>query len=403
MGIAEQREWRRLGMFEEALGDWEGGCFLTCGQASYVVTQEQAAALLGVSARTFRRWAVRYGEDGIEGLRDRRVLRASHRAAPVDEVMRMVDRYRTRHEGGNIRHYYSWYRRAGGGRSYPWVRIHLQAHGAVAKGKGRGQHRRKREPAPWPGVMLHQDGSSHEWVAGKTWDLIVTMDDATNEHYLMFFCEEEGTWSRFAGVREVIESRGLFCSLYTDRASHYWNTPEAGGKVDKANLTQFGRAMMQDLGIDMIPAYSPEARGRSERAFRTHQGRLPRELALAGIADMAAANRYLKAAYMPAFKAEFRRPPAEDKSAFVPMAGMSRLDDILCEVHERTVARDNCVRFEGRALQLPASRHRPHYFKARVKVRRHINGALSVWHGPRLLARYTADGQHQPETLEKAA
>ena len=135
MGIAEQREWRRLGMFEEALGDWEGGCFLTCGQASYVVTQEQAAALLGVSARTFRRWAVRYGEDGIEGLRDRRVLRASHRAAPVDEVMRMVDRYRTRHEGGNIRHYYSWYRRAGGGRSYPWVRTHLQAHGAVARGK----------------------------------------------------------------------------------------------------------------------------------------------------------------------------------------------------------------------------------------------------------------------------
>ena len=216
MGIAEQREWRRLGMFEEALGDWEGGC----------LTQEQAAALLGVSARTFRRWAVRYGEDGIEGLRDRRVLRASHRAAPVDEVMRMVDRYRTRHEGWNIRHYYSWYRRAGGWRSYTWVRTHLQAHGAVAKGKGRGQHRPKREPAPWPGVMLHQDGSSHEWVAGKTWDLIVTMDDATNEHYSMFFCEEEGTWSSFAGVREVIESRGLFCSLYTDRASHYWNTPE---------------------------------------------------------------------------------------------------------------------------------------------------------------------------------
>ena len=156
MGTAKHREWRRLGMFEEALRDWEGGCFLTCGQASYVVTQDQAAGLLGVSPRTFRRWTVRYGEDGIEGLRDRRVSRASHRAAPVDEVMRMVDRYRTRHEGWNLRHYYSWYRREGGQRSYTWVRNKLQAHGAVSKGKGRGQPRRKRAPAPWPGVMLHQ-------------------------------------------------------------------------------------------------------------------------------------------------------------------------------------------------------------------------------------------------------
>ena len=229
------------------------------------------------------------------------------------------------------------------------------------------------------------------------------MDDATNEHYSMFFCEEEGTWSSFAGVREGIESEGLFCSLYTDRASHYWPTPEAGGKGDKTNLTQFGRAMMQDLGIDMIPAYSPEARGRSERAFRTHQGRLVRELALAGIADITAANRYLAKVYRLAFNAEFRRSPAEDKSAFVPMAEIARLDHILCEIHERTVGRDNCVRFERQALQLPASRYRPHYFKVRVKVRRHRNGTLSIWHGPRLLARYGADGQPQGETLEKAA
>ena len=309
MGIAEQREWRRLGMFEEALGDWEGGC----------LTQEQAAGLLGVSTRTFRRWTVRYGEDGIEGLRDRRVSRASHRAAPVDEVMRMVDRYRTRHEGWNIRHYYSWYRREGGQRSYTWVRNKLQSHGAVSKGKGRGKHRRKRAPAPWPGVMLHQDGSSHEWVKGRVWDLIVTMDDATNEHYSMFFCEEEGTHSSFAGVREVIESEGLFCSLYTDRASHYWHTPEAGGKVDKTNLTQFGRAMMQDLGIEMIPAYSPEARGRSERAFRTHQGRLPKELAALSITTMAEANRYIEEVYRPAFNEEFMQPPKEDGSAFVAL------------------------------------------------------------------------------------
>jgi hypothetical protein len=109
-------------------------------------------------------------------------------------------------------------------------------------------------------------------VPGQRWDLIVTMDDATNEHYSMFFCAGEGTQSSFEGVREVIETHGLFCSLYTDRGSHYRTTPEAGGKVDKVNLTQFGRAMKQ-LGIEMIPAYSPEARGREARpSARTRHG-----------------------------------------------------------------------------------------------------------------------------------
>ena len=366
------------------------------------LTQEEAAQLLGVCPRTFRRWSARYEEDGIEGLRDRRLSGASRRAAPVDEVMRMVDRYRTRHEGWNVRHFYSWYRRDGGTRSYGWVKDHLQKSGAVARSKGRGKHRKRREPAPWPGMMLHQDGSDHEWVGGTRWDLIVTMDDATNEHYSMFFCGEEGTWSSFRGVRETIEAKGLFCSLYTDRGSHYWDTPAAGGKVDRDNPTQFGRAMAR-LGIEMIPGYSPEARGRSERAFGTHQGRLPKELAAAGIADMESANRYLRDVYLPAFNAEFARPAREDGSAFVPCADAAALDDILCEAHARVVGRDNCVRFERRVLQLPADRHRPHYMKARVKVRRHADGALSVWHGPRLLQRYGADGAPLPRPAAEAA
>ena len=165
----------------------------------------------------------------------------------------------------------------------------------------------RRERAAWPGMLLHQDGSRHEWVPGQYWDLIVTMDDATNEHYSMFFVEEEGTASSLRGVKEVIEARGLFSALYTDRGSHYWHTPQAGGKVDKVHLTQFGQAMAR-LGIEMIPAYSPEARGHSERMFRTHQDRLPKELAAAGITDMAAANRYLKEVYLPAFNAEFMQP-----------------------------------------------------------------------------------------------
>jgi len=230
-------------------------------------------------------------------------------------------------------------------------------------------------------MMIHQDGSTHEWVAGQMWDLIVTMDDATSEHYSMFFVEEEGTASSFRGVRDVVSAHGLFSSFYSDRGSHYWHTPEAGGKVYRENPTQFGRAMKQ-LGIDMIAAYSPEARGRSERAFGAHQRRLPQELALAGITSMAQADQYLVQVYLPAFNAEFALPAMAAGTAFVPWIGGS-LDDILCEQHERMVGADNCVRFEGLSLQIPADRHRCRYVKARVRVNRYANEALAIFHGPR--------------------
>jgi len=187
----------------------------------------------------------------------------------------------------------------------------------------------------------------------------VTMDDVMSEHYSMFFVDEEGTQSSFRGVREVIEAHGLFSTFYSDRGSHYWTTPEAGGKVDKVNLTQFGRAMKQ-LEIEMIAACSPEARGRSERAFGTHQGRLSKELVLAGMTDMDAANDYLQKVYRPAFNAEFMNPPLEDGTAFVPFR-VEGLDDILCEQVDRTVGKDNCVSFEGITLQIPSNRHRCHY------------------------------------------
>ncbi len=368
--------------FEEAYSGW--------GERR--LTQVQAAELLGVCTRTFRRYIHRYESEGLDGLLDRRMSQISHRRAPVDEVLRMVDRYRRRHEGWSVKHYYAWYRRDGGTRSYNWVRTHLQAAGAVEKSPRKGAHRKRRERAPWPGMMLHQDGSSHEWVQGQEWDLIVTMDDATSEHYSMFLCEEEGTMSSFVGVRDVIESWGLFCSLYTDRASHYWNTPEAGGKVDKAHLTQFRRAMQQ-LGVEMIPAYSPEARGRSERAFRTHQGRLPKELAALSITTMAEANRYIEEVYRPAFNEEFMQPSKDDGSAFVALRDPGVLDDMLCQEYERVVRRDNCVRFDGLTLQIPADRHRCHYIKAKVKLRRHMDGTLTISHGPRRLARYAENGE----------
>jgi transposase len=360
------------------------------------LTQEEAARLLGLHERTFRRYIDRYEEEGTAGLVDKRLEQVSHRRAPVDEVVRLEALYRERYDGWNVKHFYSFYRRRHEGqRSYTWVKNRLQAAGLVVRAGGRGKHRKRRERAPLPGMMVHQDGSRHEWVAGGYWDLIVTLDDATGEHYSMFFVAEEGTASSLRGVGETIAAHGLFCSLYTDRGSHYWHTPEAGGRVDKSRPTQFGRAMAQ-LGIEMIPAYSPEARGRSERAFATHQGRLPRELAAAGVTEMDAANRYLAETYRPAFNAEFMQPAHEHGSAFVALMGVE-LDNILCEQFERTVGADNCVAFEGRKLQIPPQSHRMHYVKVKVRVHRYGDGSLALFHGPRKLADYGAEpGQDQP-------
>jgi len=385
--LQETRQMR----FEETYGGWR----------KRRLTQDEAALILGVSSRTFRRYIDRYEESGLDGLADRRLTQVSHRRAPVDEVIALVDLYKSRHQGWNACHFHDWYLKQGGTRSYTWVKNRLQEAKLIPKSKRKGSHRKKREPSALSGMMIHQDGSTHEWLPGQEWDLIVTMDDATNEHYSMFFCPEEGTQSSFQGVKEVILKRGLFCSFYSDRGSHYWNTPEAGGKVDKVNLTQFGRAMAH-LGITMIPAYSPEARGRSERVFSTHQDRLTKELALKGITTMTEANRYLQKTYLPAYNRKFAHPSREEGSAFMPYIGPP-LDDILCEQYERTVQHDNCVRFENLALQIPKDEYRCNYIKAKVRVHRYLDGTIAIFHGPRKLATYDKQGNLIKQTARKAA
>jgi transposase len=376
--------------FKEAYEGWQAGR----------LRQEEAARLLGVCERSFRRYIDRYEEDGLQGLIDHRLGQISHRRAPVDEVMALTTAYRARHQGWSAKHYYAWYRRAGGQRGYTWVKRQLQSAQLVTKAPRRGAHRKRRERAALPGMLIHQDGSRHEWVPGQRWDLIVTMDDATSEHYAMQFVEEEGTRSSFQGVEAVIRAHGLFSAFYSDRGSHYWLTPVAGGKVDKHNPTQFGQAM-QRLGIEMIAAYSPQARGRSERAFRTHQGRLVRELALAGITDMAGANEYLQKLYRPAFNLEFKQPAQELGCAFVPCS--TDLSEILCEQFERVVSHDNCVSFRAIKLQIPPQRHRCHFVKTKVRVRRYVDDTLAIFHGPRCLARYTAEGHLMEEVKHAAA
>lgn len=368
--------------FQEVYADWQ----------EKRLTQEDAGRLLGVSGRTFRRQIGRFEADGMQGLMDLRLSQVSSRRAPVDEVLKLQRLYGSSYLGWNVKHFHTWYGRDHGGtRSYSWVKNVLQEATLVVRSKARGKHRQKRERKPLPGMMMHQDASTHEWVPEQLWDLVVTLDDATSEHTSMFFCTQEGTDSSFQGIGQTIGSHGLFCSLYTDRGSHYFHTAHSGDKVDASNLTQVGRALKQ-LGIEHIAAYSPEARGRSERAFDTHQGRLPKELAKAGITAMDEANRYLEQVYRPNHNAEFALPAAETGSAFVPYSG-TRLPDILCSQFERIVGNDNCVSFEGRKLQIPSSSSRSHYVKTRVRVHRYVDGTMALVHGPRRLAVYDTHGK----------
>lgn len=382
--------------FEEAYSGW----------SSKRLRQEEAAQLLGVCERTFRRYIDRFEDEGLQGLIDKRLDQVSHLRAPVDEVLSLEALYRERYDGWTVKHFYERYREEHQGeRGYTWVKQRLQAAQLVTKGKRKGAHRRRRERSPLEGMMIHQDGSSHDWVPAQRWDLIVTMDDATSTLYSAFFVAEEGTWSSFRGVGEVLQHHGLFSSFYSDRGSHYWHTPTAGGKVDRTNPTQFGRAMAQ-LGITMIAAYSPQARGRSERMFRTLQGRLPKELALHGITDMVEANRYLSDRFVPEFNRRFTVKAAAQGTAFVPLLG-TNLDEILCLKAERTVGHDNCVSYQSKVLQIPKTQGRCHYVKAKVMVHEYANGQMALFHGPRKLAHYEANGalcaQAADRGLEDAA
>jgi transposase len=364
----------------------------------------EAGELLGMSERQFRRYRDRYEAEGLEGLRDRRLGRPSPKRVPRADAQLMLELYGGPYRGWNVKHFHEHLQRDYGFRwGYTWVKTQLHTAGLVERAGRRGAHRRKRERKPCEGMMLHQDGSRFAWLCGQPeLDLIVTMDDATSTIYSALLVEEEGTASTFQALLEVFGAQGLPASLYTDRGSHYFFTPKAGEAVDKDRPTQVGRALEQ-LGIEHIPAYSPEARGRSERMFATLQDRLPKEIKLAGITTIAAANRFLREVYLPVHNAHFARPPALPDSAFVA-ADPALLRDTLCVQEERIVARDNTVAYGGLKLQLPPSPARPHYVKARVKVRHYPDDTIALFHGPRLLARYDAEGRlHIGGPLKAAA
>ena len=359
------------------------------------ITWWAAAEIIGVSDRTMRRWRERFETNGYDGLMDQRKGKpASHRVhlKTAEEVLRL---YREQYSDFNVRHFHEKLEEKHGiDLSYTWVYKALIGAGLVRKRKKRAPHRRRRERRPLPGMMLHIDGSKHRWFQDDRWyDLIVILDDATSEIYYAQLVQEESTRTVMAALREVVEKQGLFCALYSDRGSHFFVTPKAGEPVDKNRLTQVGRAM-KELGVQMIAAYSPQARGRSERNFGTWQGRLPQELRVAGITSVEEANRFLRERYITEFNARFTVKATARGSAF-RRCSRTDLDWIFTVQTERVVAKDNTVAIGPRSWQIDKSRFRHTLAGCTVTIHDHLDASISIRYGPHVIGRFDANGERR--------
>jgi transposase len=349
-----------------------------------------AADILQMTPRNLRRWRERYERWGYNGLVDQRRCPSKHRV-PMAELERVLRLYRERYAGFNGRHFHEIARREHGVTlSYSYVKQALQQAGLLPKRKPRGRHRRRRAPRACFGELLHRDGSRHPWLAlvpDARATLITVVDDATSALLYAQLWPHETTLAVMHALAHVLRTEGLPMALYTDRAGWAFFTPKATGPVDKTRLTQVGRALHQ-LGIEHIPAYSPQARGRSERLNRTVQGRLVNELRVAGIRSIDAANRYLWDVYVPQHNASFRRAPVDRASAFVPLGSVD-LDTILCQQGERVIAPDNTVVVGGRVLQIERQPGRRTCAGLRVVVRQHLDGRITVTRPPEVPLDYT--------------
>lgn len=359
------------------------------------ITWWAAAEIIGVSDRTMRRWRERLEKNGYDGLMDQRKGKpASHRVElkTVEEVLRL---YREMYSDFNVRHFHEKLREQHQIKlSYTWLYKALTGAGLITKKRRRAPHRRRRERRPLPGMLLHIDGSKHRWFQDDRWyDLLVILDDATSEIIYAQLVEEESTRTVMSGLREVIECKGLFCALYSDRGSHFFLTPKAGEPVDKHRPTQVGRAM-KELGVQMIAAYSPQARGRSERSFGTWQGRLPQELRLAGITTLEAANIFLRERYIREFNAKFAVKAAERGTAF-RRCGRADLDWIFTVQTERVVAKDNTVAIAGRSWQIDKSRFRHTLAGCTVTIHEHLDATISIRYGPHVIGSFEATGERR--------
>src|ERR1051325_8843124 len=354
----------------------------------------QAAEILGMSDRQLRRWRNNWDKYGYDGLFDHRTKRPSPKRVPMADVEKVLRLYREKYFDLNVKHFVEkLHAEEHISLSYTWVKTALQNAGLVQRYRKRGPHRRKRPRRPLTGMMLHVDGSRHRWIPGleQYQDLIVIFDGATSEAYDVQLVDEESTVTVMAALKRVVEQRGLFCSLYSDRGSHMAWTPKAGEPVDSQRPTQIGRALKQ-LGIDLILAYSPQARGRCERLFGTWQGRLPQEFRLRQITTVDAANEFLRQEWLELHNASFSVEAEQTGTAFLPYPGRD-LEKIFSQQQERVVDNDNTVRFEGRCLQIPQQTFRFSLARCRVLVCQHLDQTLTVYYGHHVLGHYDSSGQ----------
>jgi len=363
------------------------------------ITWIEAAGIIGVSARQLRRWRGEWEKVGYDGLFDRRLGKPSPKRVPMETIAEVLRLYREKYSRFSVQHFHEkLVEEHKIGLSYTWVKKALQGAGLVEKEAKRGVHRKKRERRPIPGMMLHIDASKHQWFRDDRWfDLIVIMDDATSEVYYAQLVDEESTKTVMAALREVIERRGLFCSLYSDRASHFFTTPKAGDVVDRQRLTQVGSALAE-LNIEMIAAYSPQARGRSERNFGTWQGRLPQELALKGITTVEEANKFLRESYVAEFNQRFSVAAAQTGHAFLPVHDKD-LELIFSMQHERVAGKDNTVRIANLCLQIERTNWRSSLAGCRVKVHQHFDDTYTILYAGRIVGRYSGDGTPLEEPI----
>lgn len=357
------------------------------------LTWTQAAEVLGITPRHMRRLREEFREHGIDAFCDKRGGRPRKKRIKEDTVALICRLKSDVYEDFSVQHFYEKLTEEHGVQiSYSWTLQILQTAGIVEKSRGRGRYFRKRERRPMRGMMLHIDGSTHEWIPSlPMWDLVAVLDDADGRLLYAQFFKEEGTLSTFTALHHVLKKYGRFCELYHDRGSHFGLTSKAGQRPDEEQNGQVSRAL-KALGIKQIYANTPQARGRSERAFGTIQGRLPQELRLEGIKNYQDANVYLEKEFIPSFNRRFTVKPQLREAAYVPLAGLD-LSLLLSIQHERTVKNDNTVQFFGTTLQLPSTRARYHYARCPVLVHELTKGTLAVTYQGNLVAEYTKDGE----------